>query len=587
METLEMEDIKENNIYFPVPRIIIDEQGKVLSANEHIGEVFLYENIVGSDVFMLTGIKAGELFRCAESGEHPLLERNNRTFKIYAYHETRRDDELAVAFTDITVLEDLKVRYNEEKPCIAKVQIDNYDELIEAQIGNRDNNLASNIEKIIRKWGNSLNASISRVKNNKFNIWFAQGNLDKPGFTKFELLDEIRKLETSADFPASLSIGIGVGGKTMDLTESYADGALDLALGRGGDQVVIKRINKIEYYGGKLQSVEKSNKGKSRIVGHALTQLIVQASRIFIMGHVSSDMDCFGASLGIARLCLSNNKNPYIVIENPNESLDELFYQARSLDRYNFIGRDRAMELCEKDSLIIVVDTHRPDMVQCPELLQLSDRVVVIDHHRKMEKAIESPVLNYMESYASSASELVTEILQYILPKKEMEKIEAEALMAGITVDTNNFSIRSGVRTFEAAAWLRRQGADPAEIKRFFQEEMSNLVMKSKALTDATILSSGIAITSIPGNRSDAQLLCAQLADKLLTVKGIRASFVCGRDMEDRTVVSARSLGEINVQVIMEKMGGGGHLTNAACQVDLTVEDAIKRIMEITEETVI
>ena len=373
----------------------------------------------------------------------------------------------------------------------------------------------------------------------------------------------------------------------MDITESYADGALDLALGRGGDQAVIKRINKIEYYGGKLQTVEKSNKGKSRIVGHALSQLIVQAPKIFIMGHKNSDMDSFGASLGIARLCLTNDKNPYIVIEEPNESLDTLLQHAKEKDTYNLIGCERALELCDKDSLIVVVDTHRPDRVQCPELLKKSEKIVVIDHHRKMELAIENPILNYMESYASSAAELVTEILQYMLPKKKMDKLEAEALMAGITVDTNNFSVRAGVRTFEAAAWLRRQGADPAEVKRFFQEDMESVLLKGRALSNTVVMNKGIALTSIEGTRSDAQLLCAQLADRLLTIKGIKASFVCGRDRDRRTVISARSLGQVNVQVIMEKMGGGGHLTNAAAQVDMSVEGALKRIMELMEETTI
>ena len=582
-----MDEITEMNIYCPVPKIVIDDQGKVLMANEHIGEVFLYQGIVGADIFTLTGLKVVDLFECAVTGAHPLVERNDKVFKIFAYYETDDRHKLAIMFSDVTVLEDLKDRYNEEKPCIAKVQIDNYDELIEAQSDGGDRNLLGQIDKLIRTWGADINASVSRVKNNRYNIWFAQGKIDKGNFLKFEILDEVRKLETNADFPASLSIGIGVGGKTMDLTETYANAALDLALGRGGDQAVIKRLSKIEYYGGKLQTVEKSNKGKSRIVGHALLPLIAQASRIFIMGHKASDMDSFGASMGMARLCLSNEKNPFIVIEKPNESLDDLFYQAKSLDKYNFIGRDRAMELCDKDSLIIVVDTHRPDMVQCPELLQLAEKVVVIDHHRKMELAIENPVLNYMESYASSASELVAEILQYILPKKKLEKIEAEALLAGITVDTNKFSIRSGVRTFEAAAWLRRQGADPAEVKRFFQEDLERMQTKVKAITNVTIMANGVALSSLDAIRSDAQLLCAQVADKLLTIKGIKASFVCGRDLDRRTVISARSLGEINVQLVMEKLGGGGHLTNAAAQMDISIEGAIRKIMEITEEMTI
>lgn len=577
-----MEENKQSFPNLPVPEIVIDRQGKIIWANEHITEVFLYEGIVGGDVFALTGVKATDLFASADNGNHPLIKRNDKVFKIIAYLEA--EDVLAVLFTDVTVLEELKDRYYDEKPCIAKILIDNYDELVEAQTESGNVELAGNIEKIIRKWGEGLNASVNRVKSNKFNIWFTQGSLEREAFLKFDILDEVRKLETNADFPASLSIGIGAGGKTLNVTESYADAALDLALGRGGDQAVIKRINKIDYYGGKLQTVEKSNKGKSRIVGHGLTTIINQASRVFIMGHKHSDMDSFGAALGIARLSMVNDKNPYIVIENPNESLESILSLAKDKGIYNFIGCERAIDLCDKDSLVIVVDTHNPDLVQCPELLGISEKIAVIDHHRRMELSIVHPVLNYMESYASSASELVAEILQYMLPKKKMEKLEAEALLAGITVDSNHFSVRAGVRTFEAAAWLRRQGADPTEVKRFFLEDQESIQLKSSAISNAIFMKNGIALASISEVRSDAQLLCAQTADRLMTVKGIKASFACGRDMERRAVISARSLGEVNVQVIMEKMGGGGHLTNAAAQVDMSVEGALRRIMEITEE---
>ncbi|MBR5739757.1 MAG: DHH family phosphoesterase, partial [Firmicutes bacterium] len=342
----------------------------------------------------------------------------------------------------------------------------------------------------------------------------------------------------------------------------------------------------ISYFGGKLQTVEKSNKGKSRIVGHALTQLILQAPKIFIMGHVHSDMDSFGATLGVARLCMVNGKKPYIVIEDPNESLETVFRQAKETEIYTIINCDKALSLCEENSLVIVVDTHKKDMVQCPELLGISGKIVVIDHHRKADRGIEEPVLNYMESYASSTCEMVTEMLQFILQKKQMEKIEAEALMAGIMVDSSFFSVRAGVRTFEAAAWLRRQGADPTEVKRFFQEDWENVKTKSQALLGADISESGIAMASLPGERGDAQLLCAQLADRLLSLKGVRASFTCGRDRDNRTVISARSLGEVNVQVIMEKLGGGGHLTNAAAQTCMSVEEALAKIRTLTEETI-
>ncbi|MBQ1631112.1 MAG: DHH family phosphoesterase [Firmicutes bacterium] len=572
---------------FPLPELTIDAQGKVTSANVHIGEVFIYEGILGTDIFALTGFKGAEFRENAETGRYVHLERNYKSFRIYSYRMDPEKEEWTLLFRDDTSLEELKTKYNSERPCMAKIQIDNYDELIEAVRDAGGSDLSARIDRIVRDWAEDMKASVSRVKNNRYNIWLTQKYMDGERFRKFDLLDEVRKLETNADFPASLSIGVGAGGEDLEETEGYADAALQLALGRGGDQAVIKRINDISYFGGKLQTVEKSNKGKSRIVGHALTQLILQAPKIFIMGHVHSDMDSFGATLGIARLCMVNGKKPYIVIEDPNESLETVFNLAKDTEKYGFINCDKATDLCTEDSLVIVVDTHKKDIVQCPELLGISRKVVVIDHHRKADKGIEDPELIYMESYASSACEMVTEILQFMLQKKkQMEKIEAEALMAGIMVDSSFFSVRAGVRTFEAAAWLRRQGADPTEVKRFFQEDWENVKIKSKALLDADILNHGIAMASLPGERGDAQLLCAQLADRLLSLKGVRASFACGRDSEQRTVISARSLGAVNVQVIMEKLGGGGHLTNAAAQVSIPVEEALEKIRILTEETI-
>ncbi len=364
---------------------------------------------------------------------------------------------------------------------------------------------------------------------------------------------------------------------------SYADIALDLALGRGGDQAVVKRNIKIEYYGGKLQTVEKSNKGKSRIVGHALKQLIEQSKKIFIMGHDNPDMDSFGSALGISRLCNLSEKEPYIVIDEYNEALQTIFKQAKESDNYKFISSEKAVSLAEADSLVIVVDTHRPSLVECPKLLEICEKVVVIDHHRKVEEFIENPVLAYMESYASSASELVAEILQYMSKKKSLAKLEAEALLAGMTVDTNGFAIKTGVRTFEAAAWLRRQGADPTEVKRFFQEDNANIRLRAQAVAETQVFEGGVAITTCPQVRTDAQLICAQVADQLLTIKGVKASFVVGRNIEERTVISARSLGDVNVQLVMEKFGGGGHLTTAAAQVSEPIRQTVDKIMKIME----
>ena len=570
--------------YIPLPACFINGQGKITGASERINEVFIYDEILDSDIFVLTGIKLNDLYDCLKNGSHPLIKRNDKIFRISVKKLTDAEqDGLAVFFSDVTNLEDLKDRYNNEKPCIAKIQLDNYDELIDSTGPVPRLALSSQIDGIIRKWAAKIEASVICVKSSLYVVWFEQQHLDKIIASKFDLLDEVRNLETGADFPASLSIGVGVGGKNMAQSESYADIALDLALGRGGDQAVVKRNIKIEYYGGKLQTVEKSNKGKSRIVGHALKQLIEQSKKIFIMGHDDPDMDSFGSALGISRLCNLSEKEPYIVIDEYNESLQTIFKQAKESDNYKFISSEKAISLAEADSLVIVVDTHRPSLVECPKLLEICEKVVVIDHHRKVEEFIENPVLAYMESYASSASELVAEILQYMSKTKSLAKLEAEALLAGITVDTNGFAIKTGVRTFEAAAWLRRQGADPTEVKRFFQEDIANIRLRAQAVAETQVFEGGVAITTCPQVRTDAQLICAQVADQLLTIKGVKASFVVGRNIEEKTVISARSLGDINVQLVMEKFGGGGHLTTAAAQVSESIKQTVDKIMEIME----
>ena len=575
---------KEINHFIPLPLCVINKQGKITDANEHIGDVFIYDAIIDADIFTLTGIKTAELYAAAAEDTHPLLRRNEKVFRLVAYLiGDESDSDLGIIFHDVTGMEELKDRYNNEKPCVAKIQVDNYDQLIDSSGAAPNLGLSSEIDKIIRKWAARINASVSRIKSSNYVVWFEQQYLDRLIGGKFDILDEVRNLETGAEFPASLSMGVGVGGKSMTQTEEYANAALDLALGRGGDQAVVKRNIKIEYYGGKLQTVEKSNKGKSRIVGHALKQLIEQSGKIFIMGHRYPDMDSFGAALGIMRLCTLSEKEPFIVIDDFNDSLQTIFRQARESENYKFTSSEKATSMAEPEDLLIVVDTHRPSMVQCRALLDICEKIVVIDHHRKVEEFIENPVLAYMESYASSTSELVAEILQYMTTKKVLLKLEAEALLAGITVDTNGFAMKTGVRTFEAAAWLRRQGADPTEVKRFFQEDFYNIRLKATAMSNAGIYEGGIAITTCQQVMPDAQLICAQVADQLLTIKGVKASFAVGRNNEMKTVISARSLGEINVQVIMEKFGGGGHLTTAAAQVDTSIDETVNKIMNILE----
>jgi len=334
-----------------------------------------------------------------------------------------------------------------------------------------------------------------------------------------------------------------------------------------------------------LQTVEKRNKGKSRIMAHALRQLIDQSTQVIIMGHKKPDMDSFGAGLGICRIAKNRGKDVSIIINSFNETLSEMYNKANETGNYKFINNQEALELVDKDTLLVIVDTHKASLVECPEIITKTDKLVIIDHHRKTEDFIENATLTYMEAYASSTSELITEILQYIGDKKEIDKLEAEVLLAGITVDTNKFSIKTGVRTFEAASWLRRMGADTSVVRQFFQTDMESIKLRSEIVSNAMITFPGIAMAKSEGSHLDIQIINSTAAEELLNVKGVKASFVAGENEEGITVISARSLGEINVQTIMEKLGGGGNLTKAGAQVEISVDKALAKLEEIIKET--
>ncbi len=568
--------------YIPLPMCIVNRNGKIVRSNDHISEVFIYDGIESADFFALTGIKAAELFQEIGTNNYHVLERNGKQFRLRINLEGEGEDaNLLVFFEDITNFENLKDRYNDEKVCVAKINIDNYDDLIASTSAEKRMLVSTEVDQAIRKWAAKCAGSINKLNNAKYIMYFQYSYVEGMVENKFSILDEVRQIETEADFPMSLSIGIGIGGKNLVATEDYANAALDLALGRGGDQAVIKRVSKIEYYGGKMQTVEKGNKGKSRVVAHALKQLIDQSKRVVIMGHANPDMDVFGSALGIYRMCMTIGRDAYIVINEVNESLQAIYQQAKATENYQFINNKKAEAITDKDTLVVLLDTHRPSYSENAQLLEMTEKIVVIDHHRRAEDCVAAPTLSYIESYASSTAELVSEILQYAAPKKTLIKLEAEALLAGMTVDTNRFAVKTGVRTFEAAAWLRRAGADTAEVKRFFQTDMEAFKVRAKCIAAADFHEEGIATSVCSGWNENAQVLNSQVADELLTIKGIKASFVAGRTEAGRTVISARSLGDINVQVLMERMGGGGHLTTAGAQVDCTPEEAVAQVLEM------
>ena len=382
-----------------------------------------------------------------------------------------------------------------------------------------------------------------------------------------------------------MSVGIGTNGKTISQTEEYAEAAMDLSQGRGGDQVVVRRGTEVNYYGGRLQTVEKRNKGKSRIVALALRQLIDQSSRVFVMGHKLPDMDSLGSALGVARFAKNRGKEVNIVIDTW-DAVDMMYEKALSEDQYNFIRSDYAKLIIKNDDLLIVVDNHKPSISECGELTERVDRIVIIDHHRRGEEMIANPTLTHIEPYASSTSELVAEMLQYAsTEKKDITRFEAEAMLAGIAVDTKNYTIKTGVRTFEAATWLRRMGADPTAVRQFFQTDIDIFRNKAQIIAQAKRLPGNIALSYSKGPKKNISVLISMAADELLNVRGVKASFVIGESDQGGLRISARSLGDINVQMIMEKIGGGGNLTTAGAQLNMELNDALSMMERVVMES--
>lgn len=570
--------------YSPIPAVVINNNGKVVRANEEISKVFVYDDIVGYDFFQLTGFRIDEMKEAAATKDTRLLRRNDRIFRTLVVKDQNNEEgNLFVFFFDITMYVEYRDRYDDEKVCVARINIDNYDDLIAGTDPSMRMTISSQVDKVIRDWSARIKGSIVTMRAGQYIMYFQHVYLSGMIESKFSILDEVRDIETQTDFPITLSIGVGINGASFGETRNYADAAIDLALGRGGDQAVMRDGTKIRYFGGRNASVEKGSKGKSRVVAYALKRLIEQAERVLIMAHRNPDMDAFGSQLGMFRICQLYGKNASIIVDHVNDSLQTLYKSAKDAACYNFITSERAKELMTPESLVVMLDTHRPSYSECPELLTTAERVAVIDHHRRAADGVENPTLAYIESYASSTAEMVTEILQYLGAKKEVTRLEAEALLAGMTVDTNRFAVKTGGRTFEAAAWLKRAGADTAEVKRMFQSSIEDFKIRSKAVADSEITEDGIATSICAGENPEAQILNSQVADELLNVQGVKVSFVAGYDHEGATLVSARSLGEVNVQVLMEEIGGGGHLTTAGAQVTETPEEIIKIVREKAE----
>lgn len=487
-------------------------------------------------------------------------------------------------WVDVTEFSLIRERYQATRPVAAVLLLDNYDELMKNLTENQRSALVSEIDSRLDEWVAESGGMLRRYQRERYLFIFDEQYLAKFIENKFDILDAIHQVVNPSGINATLSIGVGKDGETYRELFQFANLSIDMALSRGGDQAVIRNKFTFEFYGGRSKETEKRTKVKSRVMANALSALVSDSSQVFIMGHRSPDNDCIGAAAGVCALCRKNGVPVHIIKEAAPPPAQELIDRLSPLPEYQdcFLTAQEALLIADSRSLTVVVDTNRPDQVQAAELLESCNRVAVIDHHRRAATYIEGAALNYHEPYASSASEMVTELLQYIVEPNQILRSEAEALLAGIVLDTKNFTMRTGGRTFEAAAFLRRSGADTAEVKKLYQNDLADTVAKYALIQNAQLYRDHIALAVSP--QSVNRIIAAQAADELLNIMGIDTSFVVAPD-GDKVNLSARSMGDTNVQVILEKLGGGGNAAAAGGQVSgQSVDEVAQALKEAIDQ---
>ena len=483
-------------------------------------------------------------------------------------------------FIDCTEYVRLRDAAETRHPALAIIAIDNYEELMKNATDSEKSAILADIDRRLSEWTRNSSAVLRKYDRDKYIFIIENAELDKLAARKFAVLQEVRDIRNHEGVLATLSIGIGRDGETLAESYQYAGLAIDMALSRGGDQAVIKNRYTFEFYGGLSEEVEKRTKVKSRVVANALSQLIRDSSQVLVMGHKNSDMDAIGAAAGMVCAARVKGKPVHIVVDQQHTMASDLIERLESLPEYKdvFISAEDAMIMCDFNTLLIVVDVNRPGYVESEALLQSINKVAVIDHHRRAADYIENAVVSLHEPYASSASELVSELLQYLVPNNDILTSEAEAMLAGIYLDTKGYSTRTGVRTFEAAAYLRRAGAEVSDVKRLFQSSFDQYMERQKIISSARNCGQGV-IFALTDQEID-RIAAAQAADELLSIIGTRASVVAFRSGADMAV-SARASGQVNVQLLMERLGGGGNHSAAGAQLkNTTPEEADRMITE-------
>ncbi|MDO5146972.1 MAG: DHH family phosphoesterase [Eubacteriales bacterium] len=590
----------------PIPYVLTDESGAVLWYNmgfaEMAGEKIQKKNITqmfamlykkvfpkngATKEFSITLDEKKYRVECKNVllEEETETEDNGESQEVQEPEASESDGLLAFYFFDETQLIDYKEESRSRRMVAGLIYIDNYEEVLENMEEVRQSLLLALVERKVVRYMQGLDAIVKKFEKDKFLFVFEEQNLQKLMESKFSLLDEVRMINIGNELSMTLSISVGVNAPTYVDTYESARIAMDLALGRGGDQAVVKEGDAISYYGGKTQKVEKSTRVKARVKAHALREIMMTHDNIFIMGHRMPDADSVGAALGIYRLCKTFEKNSYIVMDKDCAAIRPIVEGVMSSEKeedFPFITNEQALALKDNNSMLIIVDVNRAGMTECPELVKSIQTIVVLDHHRQTNDTIKNAVVSYVEPYASSSCEMVAEILQYIADRPSLKPIEADALYSGILVDTDNFVVKAGVRTFEAAAFLRRAGADVTRVRKMFREDIDHCKIRADIVSRAELFQGEFAISTLDGREVDgATVIGAKAANELLDVQGIRGSFVV-TELKEFIYVSARSIDDLNVQIIMEKFGGGGHLTVAAAQLkDTTVKQVVQDLKDL------
>ncbi|MCD3351097.1 DHH family phosphoesterase [Clostridium botulinum D/C] len=584
-------DIYSKNLLIksPFPLVIVENTGDILWYNKRFLSIFEKGEIIGRNLKDILNDNNIDKILNGEKELFKYLAIKNKYYNIYAnanensVNSMKTNTSIILYFYDVTHQVELMKEMKKHNHTIMLIEVDNLDEVLKATEEDKVVLLSAEIERTIKNYAQSLSAMIIKYSSSKYVVITYYKNIQEEMNKNFDILDDIREINYGNKLTVTLSIGVGIGGDTPLQNYEFATSAKDLALSRGGDQVVIKNKDNLQFYGGKTKEFEKRTKVRARVIAHALVNLINESSNVFIMGHINPDIDAIGAAIGIKNVVKTLGKKGRIILEEVNSGIENPINRIKKNNLYSntFISMEEFMNSYDSNSLLILVDVNSKEYVQNKKVLDYVNKVVIIDHHRKSTEAVGGAILSYIEPYASSTCELVTEMLQYMIesPKKNITPLEAEMMLAGIYVDTKNFYFKTGVRTFEAAAYLRQLGADIIDVKKMFAGHLETYIKKAEVMSLAEV-KDDIAITLCPPDIRD-NILVAQVADELLNITGVQASFVLAK-INDDVVISARSFGDINVQVILESLGGGGHMTMAGAKLqNISIDEAKSKLQGV------